>query len=134
MAIHDFHEVKWRRAVGGHFKPIKCGLGQIPRSFAILGHYSIPDGLKLKGLSVQKLKIGKIFTNKTISYLPLPKRKKVISIWLKVNKLEGAFITFLKWKLRRAVWGILNPSSGAWGKFPGSSQFSTLTVFSSRYN
>ena len=56
------------------------GLEQSPRSFAIVGHYSTLDGLKMTGLPVEKANTGKISSKKTVHHLPLSKRSKQINV------------------------------------------------------
>ena len=72
------NRVGLRRTVGGAVKPPRGVWGEAPRvkSFAIFGHYSIPNGLKLIKLPAEKSNIGKISSNNTIHHLPLSKTKK----------------------------------------------------------
>ena len=47
MSDLKFHKVEVALGFRGLCKLTECGLGQSPRSFAIYGHYSTPDGLNL---------------------------------------------------------------------------------------
>ena len=62
--IYNFHKVKIPQGRRERCEPINWSLGQSPRSFVVVGHYSNPNDLKLMELPVEKKILERILLTK----------------------------------------------------------------------